>query len=165
MKIYGWKDWGARAKPSVLTPQRVTSSGCVFLHHSVSSISRFATKAQECRHMRELEAGHLAKGYVAIGYSYIVFPSGRVYKGRGFTNVPAAQRGSNTGHGAICFVGDFRKSKTTWPARRSAVYLARLFPGKFLGWHGQVYPTECPGPNVRKVAGRIAELAGKKLHA
>jgi len=165
MKVYSWKEWGAKADPANLTPQVVSSKGCVFLHHSVTRISRFATLSQEKEHMRMLERIHLNNGWLAVGYSYVVFPSGRVYRGRGFNHVTAAQAGHNTGNGAICFVGDFTKDKTTWPARRSAVRLARLFDGKYLGWHGQVNGTECPGVNVKKVAPRIAELAGKTLRA
>jgi len=163
MKVYTWKEWGAKADPAGLYNQTVSSTGTVFLHHSVTSISRFATLATEKEHMRMLERIHLGNGWNGIGYSYVVFPSGRVYLGRGFNHVTAAQAGHNTGNGAICFVGDFNKVKTTWPARRSAVQLARTFAGRNLSWHGKVNQTACPGTNLKAVAPRIASLAGKNL--
>lgn len=163
MKIYSWSEWGARARPSNLSPQTVKSDGVVFLHHSVRRARPNMSAGEERAYMRDFEAQHMSQGWKALGYSFVVFPSGRVYRGRGFNNVPAAQVGHNTGNGAICFVGDFRYDKTTWRARLSAIRLARQFPGRYLSWHGAVNATECPGPHVRSVAPRIAQLAGKKI--
>lgn len=163
MRIYSWKEWGAKANPADLYAQTVASTGTVFLHHSVTRISRWASVTQEKEHMRMLERIHLGNGWSAIGYSFIVFPSGRIYRGRGFNHVTAAQAGHNTGNGAICLVGDFTRDKTTWPQRRSVIEVARTFPGRNLSWHGRVNGTECPGANVKAVAPRIAELARKRL--
>jgi hypothetical protein len=51
--------------------------------------------------MRDLEQLHLARGFLTIGYIFVLFRSGRLYEGRGPRALPAAQSGHNSGTIAI----------------------------------------------------------------
>lgn len=156
--------WGARSWRRTPTANTLTPASIVFIHQTESvTLSPRATQAQEIAHLKQIEEQHVGvNGWAAIGYSYLVFPSGRVYEGRGFSKVPAAQESANFGNGAIAFVGNFNRHKTRWAARLSAIRLARLFPGKYMSAHRDVNETDCPGRNLYPQVGRLALLSGKR---
>lgn len=159
------RTWGAKG-----SVPRDGSRGkdTVAIHHTVSP-NRSWSAEQERAHMRQLEAGHLARGFSTIGYSWVVFPSGRCYVGRGMEGLPAAQEGHNTGTWAIALVGDFRTAAQlradgvraaaqapTTLARREVRRIIRLLRdghgARRLGAHRE-FPgqsTECPGGRVLK---------------
>lgn len=107
--------------------------------------------------MRALERQHISQGWSTIGYSFVVFPSGRVYVGRGFTGLPAAQGGENSGTWAISLAMNGETKKPGLLMRRSVrkliANLADGAPGgqaKELGGHRE-FPgqsTACPGKLV-----------------
>ncbi len=70
--------------------------------------------------MRELEDSHLARGFLTIGYNFVLFRSGRLYEGRGPRALPAAQGGHNTGTVAIACVGDYRTDRADRPHEGAA---------------------------------------------
>lgn len=160
--------WGAREPRDPLTANPIGSGSVCFLHHSeFPTLPKSASRQTEQQRLRDIEAVHMdERGWDAIAYSYIVFPSGRVYTGRGFSHVPAAQAGMNTGHGAVCFDGQFDRDRTTWSARRAAIRLIRdRWHGNRVGYHGQVNDTDCPGKNLIAAWPRITFLAGKQKYA
>jgi hypothetical protein len=85
--------------------------------------------------------------------------------------VPAAQQGHNTGTVAICVVGDFRsghdqlKDNTRFAIEVLLKWLQNHDDSRFdlplrtLGGHGDVFPTECPGANIRRAIPTIAGAA------
>lgn len=172
MKVISRAQWGARpAKHS--HPQTVGPGSIVFIHHTTDKTpSRFLSRAKEAALLRATQRFHQdVRGWDDIGYSYIVFPSGRVYEGRGQNQIPASQQNANTGHLSICFYGNFDNSKTTWAARKSAALLARQLPGKYLAGHqdaadlSPLNRTACPGKNLYSQLDRLAELAHRtRLH-
>lgn len=158
-------EWGARSFARTPTANYITKTGIVFVHQSEGHFAygAGASKQQEINLLKMIEAYHMDEhGWSAIGYSYLVFPSGRVYEGRGFQRVTAAQESANFGNGAICFIGDFSRDHSTWAARRSCIQLARLFPGRYMGAHRDVTDTDCPGTNLNAQVSRMALLAGKR---
>jgi hypothetical protein len=107
--------WGRRGTPPIdLAPKRE-----LYLHHTVTS-NRPRSRAEERRHMRELEDSHLARGFLTIGYNFVLFRSGRLYEGRGPRALPAAQGGHNTGTVAIACVGDYRTDRADRPHEGAA---------------------------------------------
>jgi hypothetical protein len=85
------RKWGRRGTPPVdIAPKRE-----LYVHHTVTS-NRRRGRTEQRRHMRELEQLHLSRGFLTIGYSFVLFPSGRLYEGRGPRALPAAQGGHNS---------------------------------------------------------------------
>lgn len=173
MNIITREMWGARPRKAS-HPQTEGADSVVFIHHTTDPTpSPLAGKTFEYAAMRATQRFHQdERGWDDIGYSYVVFPSGRVYEGRGRDQIPASQQNANAGNLSICFFGNFDLSKTTWPARRAAVKLARSLPGRFLAGHRDAAPlspldhTACPGKNLYAQLDRIAKLAGRsRWHA
>lgn len=55
--------------------------------------------------MRDTQRFHMdTRGWSDFAYNYAIFPSGRIYAGRTFQYVPAAQEGHNTNTVAVCCV-------------------------------------------------------------
>lgn len=78
-----------------------------FLHTAVTQqLPMSATVEQERQRMRLLHQIALSRGFNGISYSWIVFPSGRAWEGRGDFVVEAATEGFNTTSDSICFDGN-----------------------------------------------------------
>lgn len=124
----------------------------LYIHHTVSPDTP-RNKAQEAAHLRQLQAGHHARGFSTIGYSFICFRSGRLYEGRGVKGLPAAQGGRNSGTIAIAYVANLEESKMTLRAKlriiAAAVRLRVRHGVRFRGGHreapGLRESTACPG--------------------
>lgn len=118
--------------------------------------------------MRDLEQAHLARGFLTIGYSFVLFPSGRLYEGRGPHGVPAAQGGHNTGTLAIACVGDYRTDKLTRRMKARLIVAAvntRLRRGvRLVGGHRETPNlrelTERPAANIMRWLPALAQRAG-----
>jgi hypothetical protein len=156
------RKWGRRGTPPIdLAPKRE-----LYLHHTVTPSHR-RSRAEERRHMRELEQAHLARGFLTIGYSFVLFPSGRLYEGRGPRGLPAAQGGHNTGTIAIACVGDYRTDELTRRMKARLVVAAvnvRVRRGvRLVGGHREApnlrEQTECPGQNVMRWLPTLARRA------
>jgi hypothetical protein len=142
------QDWGARGT----VPRDSSQKFRIGIHHTVSP-NRTWTKSQEVLHMQQLERTHMSQGWTTVGYSFLVFPSGRVYVGRGWTGLPAAQAGENTGSWAIAFVMNGETRKPSLLARRQVRKMIKTMKGKGakqLGGHREFdgQATVCPGDKV-----------------
>jgi hypothetical protein len=143
------KEWGAVGS----VPVDGSAKWRIGIHHTVSP-NRLWTKAQEMEHVRQIERQHISQGWSTVGYSFLIFPSGRVYVGRGWAGLPAAQGGQNSGSWAIAFVlnGDLKAPSVL--ARRKARQLIGTMKEKGarrLGGHGE-FPdqaTACPGAKTQ----------------
>lgn len=147
------RQWGARG----VVPIDLAPKHRMAIHHTVSP-NRLWTKSQEKAHVRQIESSHIGQGWSTVGYSWLVFPSGRVYEGRGERGLPAAQGGENSGSWAISFVLNGEQKAPSLLARRSARRIIKNRRGRLrkLGGH-QEFPgqaTACPGrktmPYVKK---------------
>ena len=79
-RIIPRKEWGAAPPTGSRTPQRPFE---VVVHHTVyPTLPRTATKKQESARLRATQRQHQGQGWIDIGYHLIIFPSGRVYRGR-----------------------------------------------------------------------------------
>lgn len=137
----------------------------LYIHHTVSP-NRKWTRAQERAHLRQLEAGHVNQGWSGIGYSYLCFPSGRLYVGRGANAVPAAQAKANSGSIAIAYVGNTETADLTGRAKARIVLAARNLKRTkgltHLGGHRDApgQSTACPGRKAYGWISRAARLSG-----
>lgn len=107
--------------------------------------------------MRDLQRGHFANGWSDIGYSHVLFPNPegvpRIYTARGAQYVPAAQLNHNEGTIAIMvYMGAEDMVHESTKARlRSYVRWVDDYTGRTVAvrGHGEVFGTECPGPDLR----------------
>ena len=143
-----WHDWRV--------PLRIHHTGD--LGPTPPRLRRFATMRQEFRYLQKLEAYHVKeRGYSALAYNHIGFPSGRVYEGRGFEKQGAHTKGHNMEPG-YCFVGNFEVQKPSGPALRAfANYRKRMqLHGAKLGdnvSHSSTFPTACCGKYLKLALG------------
>lgn len=153
--IVSRKDWGA--KPPKGTRQKmVMPAAGTWIHHTVTS-GQPRTKTQEKAHMRELQQIAFSRGFSDISYNFVIFESGRVYKGRGWGIVGAHTEGSNSIAHAFCFVGNYETQKPTPASLESAGQLHRqgikaghIRKGGFIKGHREApgAATACPGKNL-----------------
>lgn len=102
----------------------------VVVHHSAFPSARIDGREAEERHVREIERWHRERGFLAIGYHFLVAPSGRVYRGRPLDRMGAHVQGHNRGTVGICLLGDFERERPTAAALASLEFVrTRLVPG------------------------------------
>jgi hypothetical protein len=156
------RTWGRRGTPPIdFLPKRE-----LYLHHTVTSNQR-RTREEERRHMRDLEATHIARDFLTIGYNFVLFPSGRLYEGRGPRGLPAAQGGHNSGTVAIACVGDYRTDQLNRRMKARLIVAAvnvRVRRGvRLVGGHREApnlrESTECPGQNIMSWLPTLARRA------
>lgn len=170
LKVYSRERWNARA-PKLMTSQAAPTEA--FIHHSDDiGASRWDTFAEQAEHMRGLQNFHMdTRGWSDIAYAYVVFqPYGkltraRVFEGRDWHKVPAAQLGHNTGTLPICVVGDFERDGVKRNTRYVVEQILRVHPSvKMLGGHRDVTPTTCPGAHLYAAVPVIAGAAGVRTY-
>jgi hypothetical protein len=161
-----------------------------WIHHTVTAMSaayfnalkkeRSATSKSERRrwrriavkmekaHMRFLEEIAIGRGFDGVSYTDVVFPSGRVYVGRGFQKVGAHTYGRNSVSYGIVVVGNFETEKPTGRALKGVAFTIR----KGKRWHrisktvkidghyrAPGASTACPGRNLKAELDTIRRLA------
>lgn len=163
MKIATRKSWGARAPRNTPEVHRTRQSPAnvreLFIHWNGSSPRSFShvnTVEEERSIMRGTQDFHMGpeRGWADFAYSFAIFPSGRVYRGRGVDWVPAAQEGHNTNTVAcIVYLGPDDEVN---PEVRHAIRELRSYLQKRTGNHLRVRPhravvnTDCPGPRLTR---------------
>jgi hypothetical protein len=127
------------------TPTRV--------HHSTGPAPA-PSLSREKQWMRDTERFHVeSRDYVAIGYNYVIMPSGRVFEGRGFEKVGAHTEGHNNDVG-VCFAGDYSTSKPSAAAVAAYHKLRRsLGLAGVQRPHRATFSTTCPGNGVMRALG------------
>lgn len=80
----------------------------VIIHHSdVPDVPAAATQAVERAAMRAMEDFHVLENeWSGIAYNWLIFQSGRIYEGRGWSRVGAHTENHNSTSVGICFVVD-----------------------------------------------------------
>lgn len=103
----------------------------------------------ETEYMRAIEHLHLSRGWLALGYHFVVMPSGRIFQGRPLRVLGAHVRGHNRGTVGVSLAGDFNVEQPTARAVEAITYLRRhLIPrGQEvpLVGHRDLADTPCPG--------------------
>lgn len=160
------KEWGARE--SVFAAARMPKTvGKIYIHHEAAELGPKLTREQECREMRNIQAFHMEKrGWNDIAYSFVFFPSGRCYVGRGWGAVGAHTIDHNSDGYGFCFAGNFQTQEPTKGALASCVAMIRqgVHDQRFkavvkLLPHSAVFATACPGKNLKnKIASMQAAV-------
>lgn len=177
-KIISRKTWGARYRDGVAS--RPVGSLEKYLHHTVTAhLSENATEAQERAQMRALEQIGQQRFGGGISYTFLIFPSGRIYQGASVGRVSYhSGPGRNTRGAAFSLVGNFEANKLGNKAFNAIVWL--LQEGVRRKWwrdpalttyHQKFKSTACPGKHaisrfaeINKVA-RGAKVAAPKAPA
>lgn len=164
-KIYSRKEWGARYKNGV--GNRKVGSLEKYFHHSVTKhLSENATVAEEMAQMRVIERIGQQRFGDGISYTFIIFPSGRIYEGAGVNRISwHSGPGRNTRGAGICLAGNYEANKLGSKAENAVVWL--LQEGVRRGWwndpaltegHRDFKSTSCPGKHAY---GRMSEINRK----
>lgn len=166
-RIYSRASWGARYRNGVGT--RRVGSLQKYLHHSVTKhLPASATVAEEKVQCRVVEAIGQQRFGAGISYTFLVFPSGRIYEGASINRISYHSGGGrdgkprNTIGAGICLVGNTEANEMTPQQVAAVVWL--LQHGVAEGWWGDPAITEghrdfkatsCPGRHAYK---RIPEM-------
>ena len=156
-----WKPLRPLGKPAPLPV------GQVWLHHDDSSRPP-TDPAGEREQMLALERTGFARFGSTISYTFVVFPSGRVYEGHGVDRQGTHTFRRNRTSRAIVVAGNFEKAKPTPAALESIAQLlvhgagARWWTSAALaGGHKDVIATACPGKNLYCLIGDINTRAAQ----
>ena len=161
-----------RYRPNLTTTDWQSGTVDLFIHHTADGGPRGGSKAtrrQEEAYLRMIEDFHVeSRDYLAIGYNYMVMPSGRVYEGRGFERVGAHTLDPKDADGdkryvendqpGICFAGNYdlqrptRRQLAAFKAlkarlRLKGVRIDKTYP------HSAAFATACPGKHLREALG------------
>ena len=122
------------------TPKKRSATKRIIIHHSASGDVSAST----------IHSWHLAKGWLGIGYQFVIRADGAVERGRAEWSI-----GSHSGPGAngdsigICLTGNFETGEPTEAQLVALVELIRVLREKYgalavIG-HKDVMATACPG--------------------
>ena len=151
-KVFSRKEWGAL--PARSNPGKVKDPvGQVFIHTSVTSqLPKKATVKQEKEAMLVLQGIAFGRGFSDISYSFVIFPSGRVYEGRGWGVTQAATLGFNDQSYSFCTGGNTDAFQETNPQVEAITRLinrgqrnGRIKKHVDVRGHREVAPKACPG--------------------
>lgn len=136
----------------------------VALHHTVTTISPSATEEQEREHIRSIDRYHVQQGWYGIGYHYLCFPSGRVYRTGWGARAHVASR--NHELIGIAWVGDLTaRLPSVYEVSAAAVALRDAWQrigrevevrGHRL-WALATHPTACPAKGMEMVSAVVRE--------
>ena len=129
-EIVSASEWGA-IRPRAPLPPRGPLDHLVVHHTAYPSSGIGGTSvAAQSRHVREIERWHLERGFLAIGYHFVISPTGRVFRGRPVDRMGAHVKGHNRGTVGICLMGDFEHERPTLASLAAlAAVQSRLIPG------------------------------------
>lgn len=155
-----WRARDPRSVTYIRTPAPET-----WIHHTGTKFTG-RDRAEEARRMRAIQAFHMDdRGFSDIAYSWVIFPSGRIYQGRRWGRYGAHTYGHNSISHGICFAGNFMRQRPTKAALESCRWLIdqgierRKIAGprrkQPTGGHRDVGQTACPGNSLYR---QIPEL-------
>ncbi len=115
------------------------------IHHSASDISIT---------IEDIHRWHLANGWIGIGYHYVIYADGTIYRGRPEWAVGAhayqdSTHEANSNGIGICLIGNFTSSLPTDNQMDGLVWLVfdiwKRYPNTAVIGHKDVMATACPG--------------------
>lgn len=113
-RIYSRAQWGARHRAGFGSRSGNYPLSECWTHHSVTAhLSASATVAQEMAQMRILERIGQQRFGGGISYSFVIFPSGRIYMGLGASRIGAHTGGRNSISLGVVFAGNYENSRPT----------------------------------------------------
>lgn len=149
-------------------------------HHTVTAqLSKDADLADEYAEMRKLDDIGESRFKGGISYTFVIFPSGRIYEGHSIGRVGAHTAGRNTISAGIAFAGNYETNKLSNEQVNAAAWLLNhgvekkwWTEKKLDGGHRDTKATACPGrnayaqiPNINKLAASGKASAPTKTEA
>lgn len=174
MKIYSRKEWGARYRDGVADRSKYVGRLDKWAHHTVTAqLSASASVAQEMAQMRSIEAIGQSRFSAGMSYTFLVFPSGRVYQGVSTNRLSYhTGQGRNASSVAICYPGNYENAEPTQAQLDSTADLLRYgverkwwTQKKIDGGHRDLKATACPGRNYYSKISVINALALETVQA
>jgi hypothetical protein len=153
LEVVEGAQWGQAAAAERLEPRDALRR--LILHHTAIPDPALPAGdlAAESGYMKRIERLHLDRGWAAVGYHFVIMPSGRVYSGRPPSTIGAHAQGSNRDSIGIALAGDFERERPSLAAIGSlwslAKHLAPTTRPLPLIAHGELMPTACPGRLLR----------------
>lgn len=156
--------WGANEPSGRLF--RMRSPEGVIVHHSAG-----ADRSADA--VLRIQAAHQARGWVDIGYNFLITKPGHVYEGRpevaGDPVRGAHSPGKNSTRIGICVLGDFRDSHHRPSAQQIAalVDLCQWCAIRYgispllISGHRDHRATECPGDRLYRLIEVVRALAAR----
>lgn len=165
MNIYSRSSWGARYRDGFGT--RAVRNLEVWLHHSVTTqLSPSASVESEKAQVRSLESIGQSRFGGGISYTYVVFPSGRVYQGHSLNRIGAHTAGHNTRGIGIVLAGNYDVYEPSAAQLSAVAHLLQFLQGmgaisraRLNGGHRDTKATGCPGNRAYNKIGTINNLA------
>lgn len=138
-----------------------------WLHHTVTTqLSSKASQPSEEAEMRNLDRIGQARFKGGISYTFVIFPSGRIYEGHSIGRVGAHTAGRNSISAGLALAGNYEVNEMTSAQKNSVAWL--LNEGVRRGWwtqnildggHRDTKSTACPGKNAYDQIATINKLA------
>jgi N-acetylmuramoyl-L-alanine amidase len=160
-------EWGARHGRGSALPD--TPLGEVVVHTSDrlnpddTSLERDIARVQatETHHVRD-------RGFVGIGYSFVISPAGRIFEGRGWLREGAHTEGRNRGSHGFCFLGDGDREPATdaqWTAAHwligEGIRVGAVTPDPKIAPHSAYDRAKtCPGTKILVELDRLRGITG-----
>lgn len=171
MQIITREQWGARYSDGYEQyGHRAVGDLSRYLHHTVTRhLPEDASVAYEVSQMRAIEAIGQQRFGNGISYTFLIFPSGRVYEGASITRISAhTGKGRNTTGAGLCLAGNYETHPLGVKAERALVDLLVWGVGHW--WksptitaaHRDIKSTSCPGWHAYTRIGAV-DLAGLRL--
>lgn len=161
MRTIARKEWGARYGFGTATAGLLE---LVMIHHTAGpDLPTDADLAREKLAVAGIETQHVRdNGWNGIAYNWLIFPSGRVYEGRGWRQQGAHCKGQNHRSVGIAFVMNSEAKEPTAEAMEACRQLLamgvlgnHLAPEFAIKGHRDFDATKCPGA---KLYARLSEL-------
>ncbi|XP_076027266.1 N-acetylmuramoyl-L-alanine amidase-like [Genypterus blacodes] len=145
--------WGA--KPYQREPESLSLPvPFLYIHHTYEPASPCLTFQTCSRNMRSMQRYHQEdRGWIDIGYSFVIGSDGYVYEGRGWKNLGTHTRGHNAIGYGVSIIGNYTAALPTRHSMdllrhrlvRCAVDGGMLAVNFTIQGHRQVTSTACPG--------------------
>ncbi|XP_076284783.1 peptidoglycan recognition protein S2 [Lasioglossum baleicum] len=146
--------WGARAPKGTIKNLRVDPPPYVVIHHSATDSC--TTQAICQAKLRSFQNYHMdVKGWLDIGYQFVVGGDGNVYEGRGWGKHGAHSQLYNSKSIGICLIGNFVDHEphaaainATMKLIEYGVSIGKIKEDYTLLGHRQTASTTCPGDKL-----------------
>lgn len=177
-KIISRESWGAAHQDGFYA--RKVGRLDKWAHHTVTAqLSKNADLEEEYAEMRKLDDIGESRFKGGISYTFVIFPSGRIYEGHSIGRVGAHTAGRNTISAGIAFAGNYETNKLSNEQVNAAAWLLNhgvekkwWTEKKLDGGHRDTKATACPGrnayaqiPNINKLAASGKASAPTKTEA
>ncbi len=145
-EVVSRRRWGAAASRASYSERGELRA--IVIHHTGLRPERGGARS-EAAFLRRLQRLHLSRGWIDLGYHFVIMPSGRIYRGRPPYAVGAHAIGHNRNSLGVALAGDFDVERPTAEAVEALHGLLSsgapdVAPAALVA-HCDLADTRCPG--------------------